>query len=413
MVVEVDLRQRRQSERVAVSPVEKRSTRRREKRRRWLLFDFVERTFLPSGYPRSVSREYFEYQVWDSVQGLCSYVRGVLSTSAMLRAAGVGSASATASGAALTWLARDGVGTLGSLIFSCWIGAHVEGELKRWRLFADVINDVGLSLEVLAPLISSTPNDTSFVVSASLASACKAACGVVASSTKAAISAHLALSPRALADVAAKEAAQETAVTLFGIGLGFLVAFATFPLAIFAVLTAFHVYANWRAVKCLRLKTLNMSRAQIVFEEYCKNNAVLDPSKVSDIEPILTLGKAQGPRAALGARLPPHNSDFRLFERGQSFALFLGKGRDKEMRAVLSRDASPDDALQALFHAISLKYSGRLRFLTADCNETWIKVPTRVEDDSSYSSLRAALAAQGWDLSDPALTIGPFRYDED
>lgn len=39
------------------------------------------------------------YQVWDSVQGLCSYVRGMLSSQAMLVGVGVGSAAATPLGA--------------------------------------------------------------------------------------------------------------------------------------------------------------------------------------------------------------------------------------------------------------------------------------------------------------------------
>jgi len=38
--------------------------------------------FLPLGYPHTVRSEYWSYQVCDSVQGLCSYLRGVVSTSA-------------------------------------------------------------------------------------------------------------------------------------------------------------------------------------------------------------------------------------------------------------------------------------------------------------------------------------------
>ena len=51
--------------------------------------------FLPVGYPRSVAEGYLEYQFYDSLQGLCTYLRGVVSTSAVLVAAGVGDAEAT------------------------------------------------------------------------------------------------------------------------------------------------------------------------------------------------------------------------------------------------------------------------------------------------------------------------------
>ena len=47
-------------------------------------------TFLPLGYPESVKKEYLEYQVWDSVQALSSYIRGVLSSRFVFQGLGVG-----------------------------------------------------------------------------------------------------------------------------------------------------------------------------------------------------------------------------------------------------------------------------------------------------------------------------------
>ena len=64
--------------------------------------------FLPIGYPQSVNEGYLQYQFYDSLQGLCSYLRGVVSTSAVLSATGVGDAQATAMSAAMTWAVRDG-----------------------------------------------------------------------------------------------------------------------------------------------------------------------------------------------------------------------------------------------------------------------------------------------------------------
>ena len=57
--------------------------------------------FFPIGYPNSVADGYLEYQFYDSLQGLCSYLRGVVSTSAVLSATGVGNAEATAMSAAM------------------------------------------------------------------------------------------------------------------------------------------------------------------------------------------------------------------------------------------------------------------------------------------------------------------------
>ena len=41
-------------------------------------------TFLPDGYPNSVSDDYMAFQFWDTAQGMCSYVRGSLTTRALL-----------------------------------------------------------------------------------------------------------------------------------------------------------------------------------------------------------------------------------------------------------------------------------------------------------------------------------------
>lgn len=43
--------------------------------RGWLLFAWV---FLPEGYPDSVSRDYLQYQLWDTLQGFLQYLRGII-----------------------------------------------------------------------------------------------------------------------------------------------------------------------------------------------------------------------------------------------------------------------------------------------------------------------------------------------
>lgn len=128
--------------------------------------------------------EYLTYQAWDTVQALCSYLRGVLTTKAILEGSGVGSggwfgpiendqatddrrlsfdekndhflnpylltnnppAKASALSAAVNWVFRDGVGMTCSLVFSSLAATSFDGNIKEWRLFADVINDAGLTL---------------------------------------------------------------------------------------------------------------------------------------------------------------------------------------------------------------------------------------------------------------------------
>lgn len=70
----------------------------------------LSNTFLPSGYPHSVRPEYLQYQIWDSIQGLSSYLRSVLTTRNVLAGVGVGSTEITPLSAALAWVFKDGVG---------------------------------------------------------------------------------------------------------------------------------------------------------------------------------------------------------------------------------------------------------------------------------------------------------------
>ena len=223
----------------------------------------VKSIFLPVGYPESVRPEYLRFQAFDTLQAACSYLRNVLTTSAILKAAGVGEEAASPMAAALTWVLRDGIGMFGSLLFSYVAGANFDVNVKEWRLFADVINDVGLTLDMLAPLAGPTGG----TLVASLGAACKTICGLCAGATRASITAHFALQGN-LADVSAKEGAQETAVTLIGLILGGFLAKQLgdqpqMAWAAFLLLTLIHVWANVQGVGSLTFETFNPQRARL------------------------------------------------------------------------------------------------------------------------------------------------------
>jgi hypothetical protein len=220
--------------------------------------------FLPVGFPSSVTEDYFEFQCWDTLQALCSYLRGMLCTHAVLVGMGVGESTASATSATLSWVLRDGLGMLGSMIFAWWGSISFGHNVKGWRLFADCINDVGLTLELVSPLFPRSY----FLLFLAAACVCRSMCGVSSGATRAALMAHFARAGNT-ADLAAKEGQQETFVTLLGMVGGAAVMWwldgavrATWIL--FAALTALHVYANWRAVTALCLRTLNPQRTDIL-----------------------------------------------------------------------------------------------------------------------------------------------------
>ena len=294
-------------------------------------------TLVPVGYPETVAEEYVVYQVWDSVQGLCSYLRGILGTKALLEAAGVGSESASVSAAAVAWALRDGFAMVASLVFS-FAGHDFDRHPKIWRFIADVSNDVGMTLEVLTPYVCGRPS--TFVLMTGVAAAFKTICGVAAAASKAVISAHLSNGTN-FGDVAVKENAQEAMITLIGLLLGIPIADVLktprLTLAVFGILTVVHLWANYKAVRCLRLRTITRSRGDLLIHRFLENRSI-DRYTIANVEPLLAF---------------PHRSHVRFVE-GDSSDVFVLVPQHREKNSVdviLRTDARPVDELRALFTA--------------------------------------------------------------
>ncbi|KAJ3270238.1 hypothetical protein HDV01_000455 [Terramyces sp. JEL0728] len=208
----------------------------------------------------------------------------------ILSGLGVGKQDALVSTAAINWMLMNGFSMLGGILFAFNTSQKFGTDPKTWRLFADVINDVGLTLTMSAPLFGNW-----FVYVACLGSICSAVCGVAAGATKTAITQHFSKyqTGGVLADVYAKEGIQETIVTLIGLLSGTLLSnFITqlyIQWIIFTVLTIFHVYANYKAVTSLSLKTLNTQRLYIIIKHYSDTNIILTPKQVSQREIVLSL----------------------------------------------------------------------------------------------------------------------------
>lgn len=246
----------------------------------------VLQAFVPEGFPSSVTPDYAPFQVWDSLQGLSTYIRTMLSTQALLSAIGVGEKSATVIGATFQWFLRDLTGMLGGILFTFYQGSDLDSNAKMWRLVADLMNDLGMLMDLLSPLFPSA-----FIFVVCLGSLSRSFTGVASGATRAALTQHFALQNNA-ADISAKEGSQETVATMIGMALGMILARITMglPLAIwfsFLSLTVFHMYANYRAVGCLALTSLNIERSAILFQHFMETGQVLSPEQVSRMEHVL------------------------------------------------------------------------------------------------------------------------------
>ncbi|KAF2937979.1 protein root UVB sensitive 3 isoform X1 [Oryza sativa Japonica Group] len=242
--------------------------------------------FVPEGFPGSVTPDYVPFQMWDTLQGLSTYIRAMLSTQALLGAIGVGEKSATVIGATFQWFLRDLTGMLGGILFTFYQGSNLDSNAKMWRLVADFMNDLGMLMDLLSPLFPS-----SLIVIMCLGSLSRSFTGVASGATRAALTQHFALANNA-ADISAKEGSQETLATMLGMGLGMLLAHVTRGHALgvwvsFLSLTIFHMYANYKAVQSLSLTTLNYERSSILLQYFMDNGEVLTPQQVSKQEHIL------------------------------------------------------------------------------------------------------------------------------
>lgn len=250
--------------------------------------------FLPVGFPNTTPPEYTTFQKWNLLQDLCSYLRGIMSTTALLSGMGVGRAEATALQATILWVYRDGAGMLGSLLFTSLSSHNLGQNLKAWRLFADFINNVGITLDMIAPYFRKQ-----FLYIVCAAAVCKALCGIAAGATGAAIAEHWGEQHGNIADVLAKNGAQHTMVSM--LGLLVTVPFATLTArspalacAAYSLLTVIHMLANWRAMRVLALRTINPSRGRVLLRDLLLSPAVqsmLLPHAHADLPKESTAGR--------------------------------------------------------------------------------------------------------------------------
>ncbi|OVA02143.1 FAS1 domain [Macleaya cordata] len=357
--------------------------------------------FVPEGFPSSVTPDYVPFQIWDSLQGLSTYIRTMLSTQALLSAIGVGEKSATVIGATFQWFLRDFTGMLGGILFTFYQGSNLDSNAKTWRLVADLMNDLGMLMDLVSPLFPSA-----FVVIVCLGSISRSFTGVASGATRAALTQHFSLQNNA-ADISAKEGSQETVATMTGMILGMLLAHITMghSLAIwfsFLSLTMFHMYANYRAVRCLSLTTLNFERSSILLQHFMETFKVLSPQQVSSMEHILPswtslwrskTAKLLHKRIHLGVRVSSlkHSEMMNLSESAGSYykkAKYLLMVREGVINVIMHKQSTAADILQSFVHALVM--------VNLDDRTNSAHGESLLWMDENYADFIAKLKSSGW-----------------
>ncbi|KAE8724601.1 Protein root UVB sensitive 3 [Hibiscus syriacus] len=194
--------------------------------------------------------------------------------------------------------------------------------------------------------------------------------------------------------------------TMIGMALGMLLAQITTenPLAIwfsFLSLTMFHMYANYKAVRCLALDSLNFERSSILLQNFIESGQVLSPKQVSTMEHVLPLwttlkssktAKPLHPNVKLGLRVSTldHLEMANLNSAGSFYnkAKYILVERKGIVSVVVHKDSTGADTLRSYIHAlvmVNLMAENKSLHLES---QSWM--------DKHYESFVQKLKLAGW-----------------
>ncbi|EGX88536.1 DUF647 domain-containing protein [Cordyceps militaris CM01] len=383
-------------------------------------------SFLPVGFPHSVSSDYLAYQTFDSLQAFFSTITSLLANRALLQGLGVGDANSSATFALLLTILRDATSRVATIAFAHRFGLRIEPDAKRYRFLADLFNDSAFFLELYSPYLSPWGK----VAALSIGEALRALCGVSAGASKAALSVHFAKHDN-LAELNAKEASQETAVGLIGLLVGTVVVKVVEDhrsVVFLMILLVFgHLWMNYLGVCSVEMTTLNRQRATILFQEYLQTGKVLSPAEVSKREYIVVWSPSVSNR---------HGQKVAKIELAESFghAMSSSTGRVKildgdkysiavtptsaykntTLRILLWDNSSPTQAIMAWFEAVEMAWAmDKLTGFTHNLQRVFSNEDVVVDGYVKHftsKELWTSMEKKGWDLSTQSLeTAAPVR----
>lgn len=249
-------------------------------------------TFLPIGFPDKTPHGYFQFCIWSWIQDVSTQLRSVLATQKILEGVGVGREGATALSALFNFLVRDGCGMAANLLFTYAASSRFRTDVKRWRIFADMSVDIGITLEVAAIFFPKP----FFLPLICLGNMFKALCGVAAGACGGSINLYWAEGSD-ISDINAKFGAQHTVTGAIGLVFAGLFAKSVSQIRsqslwlMYFILTYLHLYGN---VKCMRLISFdypNTIRLEMLLRDYIvgKDDSlakIQTPQHIAQKEPL-------------------------------------------------------------------------------------------------------------------------------
>jgi hypothetical protein len=362
------------------------------------------------------------------IQDTSTQLRSVLATQRVLEGVGVGREGATALSALMNYLVRDGCGMAATLLFTSAASTRFRTDVKRWRLFADLMVDLGITLEIMAVLVP----PSFFLPMISIGSMCKAMCGVAAGACGGSINLHWAKGSD-ISDINAKFGAQHTVTGALGL---FFAAFfarsvdsvnAVVLWALYTTLTIAHLVSNAACMRLIAFDACNTLRLNILLTEFFEwwntnkdRNGPADiprlstPEQIARREPLFfghVNKEAQGP-GEVPIRVGVSFDEFwkaRRKDSGDPYELQCsGTTKDNYLVTSSSLDGSATIAL-AFLSQVTGRQEAKAFF-----HATWLSMGMMDKNEDilrAWDYFEKSMMLSGWDVNKTELATRGYEVN--
>lgn len=287
----------------------------------------------------------------------------------------------------------------------------LDSNLKMWRFYADILNDLATSIDLIAPFFKHL-----LLPIACLSNLCRSIVGVAGGSTRAALTQHQAIAHN-MGDVSAKDGSQETLVNLLALVVNLCLLHTikrdrTIVWLLYCGLTTLHLYANYRAIRTLQLRTFNWNRFVLICQSFFHKGEIPSIAAVNRREPVL-FEVRQSIKCRVGVALSDtraQSMDIDSFARNR-FAIAYDRSA-RCFDVVLADDCDDRDLIKCYFHLqylIHLKQFDQL--FSKSSSTTWIDL-AQLQGTTNilYQDFLATAEAMGWDVEQAKFLTHSYRY---
>ncbi|KAI9289053.1 vitamin B6 photo-protection and homoeostasis-domain-containing protein [Umbelopsis sp. AD052] len=369
-------------------------------------------TFLPRGYPHSVTPEYKGFAYWQMWHNMAGSVTSVLSMQSMLYAIGLGAGSIPLA-ASINWILKDGLGQLGGVLYASAISDKFDSEPRWYRFKGTLVMQAASLVELFTPLFPGA-----FLALASISNIGKNMAWLATSASRAHIHRTFCLRNN-LGDITGKSGSQATAAGLAGTGIGVLISAGITVMSpglvesqqllapMFAAwlpFSALSIFAVYRSNRYAANRSLNSVRAEMVIREYFEQKDLSTPRQVAETESFIQRNPS---RFKIPIRVEPlleeqdgaeawNSLDVESFLRRRYVVI----SHEDYVTVHFDQEASSQDILKGFYHACVARWGLERHHQYRDIQHTV---------DRTYSPFITQLKNTGWDVDSQFITDGDSK----